>query len=144
MLRRREQLSADELAQEARVNASELRRIELDPTFDPNPRTIFQLEQYFKLSSRSLVVLSGAVHVDDNVPDLKKRHAEGHEIIHSIMPHHGLFLFGDDQETLRSFCHEKLEAEANFGSGQLLFLRGRFVAEAHDLPRTRPAGPPGE
>ena len=82
--------------------------------------------------------------IDDNVPDLKKRHAEGHEIIHSIMPHHGLFLFGDDQETLRSFCHEKLEAEANFGSGQLLFLRGRFVAEAHDLPRTRPAGPPGE
>ncbi len=67
MLRRREQLSADKLAQEARVNVSELRRIELDPTFDPNPRTIFQLEQYFKLPSRSLVVLSGAVHVDDNV-----------------------------------------------------------------------------
>ena len=74
--------------------------------------------------------------IDDNVPDLKKRHAEGHEITHSITPHHGLFLFGDDQETLRSSCHEKLEAEANFGSGQLLFLRGRFVAEAHDLPRT--------
>ena len=67
MLRRREQLSADKLAQEARVNASELRRIELDPAFDPNPRTIFQLEKYFKLPSRSLVVLSGAVDVNDNV-----------------------------------------------------------------------------
>ena len=74
--------------------------------------------------------------IDDNVPDLKKRHTEGHEITHSITPHHGPFLFGDDQETLRSSCHEKLEAEANFGSEQLLFLRGRFVAEAHDLPLT--------
>jgi len=74
--------------------------------------------------------------IDENIPDLKKRHAEAHEITHSITPHHGLFLFGDDQETLRRSCHEKLEAEANFGSGQLLFLRGRFVEEAHDLPCT--------
>ena len=84
MLRRREQLSADELAQEARVNASELRRIELDPTFDPNPRTIFQLEQYFKLSSRSLVVLSGAVHVDDDVREEVVRFAAKSEDISGL------------------------------------------------------------
>ena len=54
MLRRRERLSIDELAQNARVYASELRRIELDPVFDPNPRTIFQLAQYFKLPRGAL------------------------------------------------------------------------------------------
>lgn len=72
--------------------------------------------------------------IDESIPDLKKRHAEAHEITHSITPHHAHFLLGDDQETLRSSCHEKLEAEANFGSGQLLFLRERFVKEAHDMP----------
>ena len=74
--------------------------------------------------------------IDDDIPDLKKRHAEAHEITHSVTPHHAPFLFGDDRETLRESCHEKLEAEANFGSGQLLFLRKRFVEEARDLPRT--------
>ena len=67
---------------------------------------------------------------------IKRRHAEAHEITHSITPHHQLFLLGDDRETLRTSCHEELEAEANFGSGQLLFLRERFLAEARDLPRT--------
>lgn len=74
--------------------------------------------------------------IDESIPDLKKRHAEGHEITHSITPHHAPFLFGDDGETLRHSCHEKLEGEANFGSGQLLFLRGRFIEEAQDLPLT--------
>ena len=74
--------------------------------------------------------------LSEELPQLKRRHAEAHEITHSITPHHRLFLFGDDRETLRASCHEKLESEANFGSGQLLFLRGRFLAEARDLPRT--------
>ena len=74
--------------------------------------------------------------IDDSVPDLKKRHTEAHEITHSVTPHHRLYLFGDDGETLRHSCHEKLEAEGNFGSGQLLFLRGRFIEEANDLPLT--------
>ena len=29
-------------------------------------------------------------------------------------------------------CHEVLEAEANYGAGQLLFLRDRFIMEARD------------
>ena len=74
--------------------------------------------------------------IDEDIADLKKRHAEAHEITHSITPHHGLFCFGDDRETLRTSYHEKIESEANFGSGQLLFLRERFIAEAHDLPQT--------
>lgn len=74
--------------------------------------------------------------IDEDIPDLKKRWAEAHEVSHSIFPWHAHFLFGDNRETLRSSCHEKLEHEANFGSGQLLFLRGRFVEEAQDLPHT--------
>lgn len=76
---------------------------------------------------------SKRILISEELPKLKQRHAEAHEITHSITPHHGRFLFGDDRETLRSSCHEILEAEANFGSGQLLFLRERFPAEAHDL-----------
>lgn len=67
LLRRRDQLSVDELAGRARVDAAELRGIESDATCDPNPRTIVQLEQYFKLPARTLVILSGAVRVDDGV-----------------------------------------------------------------------------
>ena len=74
--------------------------------------------------------------IDEDVPAPKKRHVEAHEITHSITPHHATFLFGDDRVTLRTSYQEKLEAEANFGSGQLLFPRARFVEEAHDLPRT--------
>ena len=74
--------------------------------------------------------------IDEETPPLKRRNAEGHEITHSITPHHRLFLLGDDRETLRPSCHERLESEANFGSGQLLFLRERFVEEAKDLPQT--------
>lgn len=75
MLRRREQISVDELSRKARIDAAELRRIDLDPKFVPNPRTIFQLEQYFKLPPRSLVVLSGAVYVDNDVREEAVRFA---------------------------------------------------------------------
>lgn len=84
MLRRREQLTIDELARNARVDASELRRIELDPAFEPNPRTIFQLERYFDLAERSLVVLSGAVHVDDDVREEALRFAASSERISEL------------------------------------------------------------
>ena len=74
--------------------------------------------------------------INEDIPDLKKRWAEAHEVAHSITPWHAHFLLGDDGETLRSTCHEKLEHEANFGSGQLLFLQRRFVEETQDLPHT--------
>jgi transcriptional regulator with XRE-family HTH domain len=67
MLRRRDHVSIDELATQARVDINELRRIELNAAFEPNPRTICQLEQYFKLPARSFVILSGAVRVDSDV-----------------------------------------------------------------------------
>jgi len=84
MLRRRERISIDELARAARVDVSELRRIELDPAFEPNPRTIFQLERYFNLPERSLVVLSGAVHVDDDVREEAVRFAASSEHVSEL------------------------------------------------------------
>lgn len=75
MLRRRDRVTVDRLAAQARVDADELRRIELDAAFEPNPRTIYQLEQYFKLPARSLVILSGAVRVDSDVRDEAVRFA---------------------------------------------------------------------
>lgn len=61
MLRRKKQLSEEELAERARVSVAEVRRIEFDPTFTPRPRTLYQLENFFKLKPRSLGVLSGAI-----------------------------------------------------------------------------------
>lgn len=61
MLRRRDALTQEQLAERARVDLEDIQRIESDPTFAPGPRTLFQLEQFFKLRERSLAVLSGAI-----------------------------------------------------------------------------------
>lgn len=71
--------------------------------------------------------------IDEDLPKIKHRWASGHEVIHSVTEWHKPFLFGDSKKELNPGCHETLEAEANFGTGQLLFLRGRFLAEASDL-----------
>lgn len=84
MLRRRDRVSVDELAERARVDPVELRHIELDLAFDPNPRTIYQLEQHFNLPPRSLVVLSGAVHVDSDVRAEAVRFAASSENISDL------------------------------------------------------------
>lgn len=67
MLRRRDKLSIDELAKKANVDPEEVRQIENESALTPNPRTIFQLENYFRLTSRSLVILSGAILVHSDV-----------------------------------------------------------------------------
>jgi transcriptional regulator with XRE-family HTH domain len=84
MLRRRDRLSVDELARKARVDPSELRRIELDPAFDANPRTIFQLAQVFNLPAQSLIVLSGAVQVEPDVRQEAVRFAASSEDISGL------------------------------------------------------------
>lgn len=60
MLRRRDKLSAQELAIGARVDLAELYAIESDPAVVPQPRTIYQVAEYFGLPARSLLMLSGA------------------------------------------------------------------------------------
>jgi hypothetical protein len=74
--------------------------------------------------------------IDEAVPARKQRWIEGHEITHGVLPWHAELMLGDTEQTLNPACHEQLEAEANYGAGQLLFLRRRFISEASDLPLT--------
>ena len=74
--------------------------------------------------------------IDQSLPQLKHRWAETHEIAHSITEWHKLYLHGDSTKELNQTCNETLEAEANYGAGQLLFLRDRFVLEAQCVSKT--------
>lgn len=82
----------------------------------------------FYLPDGKRILLDKDLHV------LKFRWAEAHEIGHSLLPWHEGAMLGDDKHTLRPSCHEQIEAEANFAAARLLFLRGRFAAEARDWP----------
>jgi transcriptional regulator with XRE-family HTH domain len=84
MLRRRAKLSVEELAARARIDVSELRGIELDPSIDPNPRTMYQLEEYFDLPARSLIILSGAVQVANDVREEAVRFAASSQGISNL------------------------------------------------------------
>lgn len=70
--------------------------------------------------------------IDETLHKAKHRWAEGHETIHSILDWHEPVLHGDNELTMKQACLDKVEAEANYGAGQLLFLRQRFAAEALD------------
>jgi Zn-dependent peptidase ImmA (M78 family) len=70
--------------------------------------------------------------IDESKPKLKHRWNEAHEIVHGIIPWHDELLFGDTELSLRPTCHARLEAEANFGAGQFLFLQQRFTADGND------------
>lgn len=68
--------------------------------------------------------------IDKDLPLLKHRWNEAHEIGHDLIPWHEGMMLGDTEQTLTPACHEIMEAEANYAAGQLLFLAGRFGAEA--------------
>jgi len=68
--------------------------------------------------------------LDQNVPVKKHRWLEAHEIIHDVVPWHSPVMLGDNDHTPTPNCTAKIEVEANYGAGQLLFPRGRFVADA--------------
>lgn len=70
--------------------------------------------------------------IDSSQPKLKHRWREVHEVSHGIIPWHDELLFGDTEISLRPTCHARLEAEANYATGQLLFLQQQFVSEAND------------
>jgi Zn-dependent peptidase ImmA (M78 family) len=67
---------------------------------------------------------------DQDLPVLKHRWNEAHEIGHDFIPWHAGMMLGDTEQTLTPACHQIMEAEANYAAGQLLFLADRFVAEA--------------
>jgi hypothetical protein len=77
---------------------------------------------------------SARILLDESVPSPKHRWIEAHEIAHSVTPWHRGFLLGDDKQTLDPACHLTIEAEANYGASQLLFLHDRFGRDARDLP----------
>ncbi|CAN7170192.1 ImmA/IrrE family metallo-endopeptidase [Variovorax paradoxus] len=76
------------------------------------------------------------IFIDQEVPTLKHRWIEAHEISHSVIPWHSEFLLGDNEVTLNPACHEIIEAEANFGAGRMLFFGSQFSLEAKDLQQS--------
>lgn len=69
------------------------------------------------------------IFVDEGVPDLKKRWYESHEISHSLIPWHADYTLGDNRSTLSQGCHDRIEAEANYGAGRLLFPNEIFTQQ---------------
>lgn len=67
------------------------------------------------------------IFIDESVPDLKKRWYETHEISHSLIPWHADYMLGDNRTTLSQDCHQRIEAEANYGAGRLLFPHKVFT-----------------
>ncbi len=74
--------------------------------------------------------------LDAELPPLKQRWGEAHEIGHSILDWHEPMTHGDQKQTLSYTCHQQLEAEANFAAGRLTFLRDRFTEELFSSPLT--------
>lgn len=68
--------------------------------------------------------------LDRDLPILKHRWNEAHEIGHDLIPWHADMMLGDTEQTLTPACHEVIEAEANYAAGQLLFMSERFREEA--------------
>jgi len=67
--------------------------------------------------------------LDSDLPKLKQRWGEAHEISHSVLPWHQSFMHGDPNQTLSMSCEIEIESEANFAAGRLLFFGDRFKEE---------------
>jgi len=94
-----------------------------------------KIKKIFKKVAIKAITIPGErkILIDEDIPDIKKRWAESHEICHNLIPTHQYFLFGDIPETLDPDYHEMLEAEANYGASSLIFLGDLFKKEALDL-----------
>lgn len=72
--------------------------------------------------------------IDSDLHEIKYRWAECHEIGHKLCDWHRHYLLGDTKTELSPTCHAKIEAEANYTCGQLLFMQNRFVEELMGRP----------
>lgn len=72
------------------------------------------------------------IYIDKEVVDKKRRFILAHEITHDLLPWHRELLLGDNDETLSPRCHQIMEAEANFGGRELIFMGNRFTTEVRD------------
>lgn len=68
--------------------------------------------------------------LDGDLPPLKHRWNEAHEIGHDIIPWHAGMMIGDTVATLSPACNEAMEAEANYAAGQILFVGKTFAERA--------------
>jgi hypothetical protein len=94
-------------------------------------RPTILLDAVRKLSLKALYLPDQKrIYLDKDLPKLKHRWNEAHEIGHDIIPWHAGMMLGDTEQTLTPACHEDMEAEANFAAGQLLFMSDRFRDEA--------------
>lgn len=96
------------------------------------PTLLFDAIQKFDLKAL-LIPDRKRILIDASLPDAKQRWSEAHEIGHSVIPWHGDAMLGDSRHTLTPACHERIENEANYAAGRLLFLQEAFIREARDL-----------
>ena len=88
-----------------------------------------------KLGLRGLLFWDeNRIMIDQDLHHAKHRWTEGHEIGHKLCDWHKHYLLGDSQNELSPTCQAKIEAEANYADGQLLFMQDRFVDEAMAMP----------
>lgn len=71
-----------------------------------------------------------ALFVDRRQSMPRRRFTEAHEAVHLLCPWHAAALRVDTASELFGALAQGIEAEANFGAGQLIFQGGRFHAEA--------------
>ena len=74
--------------------------------------------------------------IDSALPSPRQRWAEAHEIGHSVIPWHEAVMHGDKERTLSYACHQRIEAEANFAAGRLLFMQEEFSERLRSKPIT--------
>jgi hypothetical protein len=72
--------------------------------------------------------------LDSDLPSAKQRWAEGHEIGHGLLPWHQVVMHGDQTRTLSPGCAWRIEEEANYAAGRLLFLRDDFQEQLRSAP----------
>ena len=73
------------------------------------------------------------IMIDDAIPKPKHRWLEAHKIGHDLLPWHHDMLLGDDSLTPTPSTHDKMEAEANYAAGSLIFLGDRFRDECREV-----------
>ena len=75
-LRRRDQLTSDQLADRLRVAYEDIERVESDPDFVPSPRTMHMIAQYMKVPTPAVQRLATSIDArNDNVKEAALRFA---------------------------------------------------------------------
>lgn len=66
LMRRKNRLTVEKLAEAAKVDITEIIEIEEDARYVPEPRTVYQLAQQFRISVSKLMEVAGLTQAKDN------------------------------------------------------------------------------